>query len=55
MAETIYCSFCFKSNHEVVAIVKAGDTYVAICDECIVSCYDLTAEVRAKSADEVAA
>jgi ATP-dependent Clp protease ATP-binding subunit ClpX len=34
MAKTVYCSFCFKSQHEVKCLV-AGPSGVFICDECI--------------------
>jgi ATP-dependent Clp protease ATP-binding subunit ClpX len=34
MAKTLYCSFCFKSQHDVKCLV-AGPAGVYICDECI--------------------
>jgi ClpX C4-type zinc finger len=33
-AETIHCSFCLKSQHEVAKLV-AGPHSVFICDECV--------------------
>lgn len=32
----IHCSFCHKSNLEVVQLITNGD--VAICNECILEC-----------------
>jgi hypothetical protein len=40
--ETLYCSFCGKSQHEVRKLV-AGPT-VYICDECINLCVDIVRE-----------
>lgn len=37
MAKTLYCSFCFKSQHEVKCLV-AGPAGVFICDECVDLC-----------------
>lgn len=39
---TLYCSFCGKSQHEVKKLI-AGPT-VFICDECIVLCTDIIRE-----------
>ena len=39
---TLYCSFCGKSQHEVRKLV-AGPT-VYICDECVELCVDIIAE-----------
>lgn len=41
----LYCSFCGKSQHEVVALI-AGPT-VFICDECVDLCGQIVAEKRA--------
>ena len=37
---TLYCSFCGKSQHEVRKLI-AGPT-VFICDECVELCMDIT-------------
>ena len=37
---TLYCSFCGKSQHEVRKLI-AGPT-VFICDECVELCMDLS-------------
>ena len=37
MAKTLYCSFCFKSQHEGKCLV-AGPAGVFICDECVTLC-----------------
>src|SRR3954466_14941314 len=39
---TLYCSFCGKSQHEVRKLI-AGPT-VFICDECVELCMDITRE-----------
>jgi len=39
---TLYCSFCGKSQHEVRKLI-AGPT-VFICDECIELCRDIIGE-----------
>jgi len=38
---TLYCSFCGKSHHEVRKLI-AGPT-VFICNECVELCMDITA------------
>ena len=38
---TLYCSFCGKSQHEVRKLI-AGPT-VFICDECVELCMDIVA------------
>ena len=52
---TLYCSFCGKSQHEVRKLI-AGPT-VFICDECVELCMDIIREENkahvVKSADEV--
>ena len=40
---TLYCSFCGKSQHEVRKLI-AGPT-VFICDECVELCMDIIREV----------
>jgi ATP-dependent protease Clp ATPase subunit len=37
---TLYCSFCGKSQHEVSKLI-AGPKDVFICDECTLSCMDI--------------
>ena len=44
---TLYCSFCGKSQHEVRKLI-AGPT-VFICDECVELCNDIIRE-ESKSA-----
>ena len=39
---TLYCSFCGKSQHEVKKLI-AGPT-VFICDECVELCMDIIQE-----------
>ena len=39
---TLYCSFCGKSQHEVGKLI-AGPT-VFICDECVELCMDIIGE-----------
>src|SRR5207342_197680 len=52
---TLYCSFCGKSQHEVRKLI-AGPT-VFICDECVELCTDIVSEENksslAKSRDGV--
>src|SRR5262245_14211839 len=52
---TLYCSFCGKSQHEVVVLI-AGPT-VFICDECTDLCSSLAATHRVRKAirEELAA
>ncbi len=53
--DTLFCSFCGKSQHEVRKLI-AGPT-VFICDECVELCTDIIREeskaTPAKSTDEV--
>lgn len=35
--ETLYCSFCAKSQHDVGKLI-AGPAHVGICDECVALC-----------------
>src|SRR5262245_35582292 len=37
--ETMYCSFCGKSQHEVRKLVAGPSTF--ICNECVALCYDI--------------
>jgi hypothetical protein len=34
LSKTLYCSFCFKSQHEVRKLIS-GPASVFICDECV--------------------
>src|SRR5215468_5930901 len=40
--KTLYCSFCFKSQHEVRRLI-AGPAAVYICDECVELCNEIIA------------
>ena len=44
---TLYCSFCGKSQHEVRKLI-AGPT-VFICDECVELCMDIIREEKTSS------
>jgi len=39
---TLYCSFCFKSQHDVRTLVS-GPAAVFICDECVELCGEVIA------------
>jgi ClpX C4-type zinc finger len=41
-AKTLYCSFCFKSQHEVRKLI-AGPAGIFICDECVDLCNQIIA------------
>src|SRR5215831_18435280 len=38
--KTLYCSFCFKSQHEVRKLI-AGPGGIFICDECVGLCNEI--------------
>ena len=40
--QTLYCSFCGKSQHEVKKLIAGPDVY--ICDECVALCNDIIRE-----------
>ena len=40
---TLYCSFCFKSQHDVRKLI-AGPAAIYICDECVEICNQIIAE-----------
>ena len=40
---TLYCSFCFKSQHDVKKLV-AGPSKIFICDECVDLCNQIIAD-----------
>jgi ATP-dependent Clp protease ATP-binding subunit ClpX len=44
VSKTLYCSFCFKSQHEVRKLV-AGLASIFICDECVGLCNAVIAGV----------
>jgi hypothetical protein len=41
-AKTLYCSFCFKSQREVIKLIS-GPAGIFICDECIGLCNEIIA------------
>src|SRR6476661_1895291 len=49
---TLYCSFCGKSQHEVRKLI-AGPT-VFICDECVELCMDIIREENKNNDVELA-
>jgi hypothetical protein len=40
--KTLYCSFCFKSQHEVKRLIS-GPFCIFICDECVDLCNEIVA------------
>ncbi len=40
--KTLYCSFCFKSQHEVKKLIS-GPGGIFICDECVDLCNEIIA------------
>jgi ATP-dependent Clp protease ATP-binding subunit ClpX len=51
--KTLYCSFCFKSQHEVRKLV-AGPAAVYICDECVELCNEIIARGLPRSSSKTA-
>ena len=52
--KTLYCCFCFKSQHEVRKLI-AGPASIFICDECVEICNEVIAgrcPDRSKSSDQ---
>ncbi|MBV8186410.1 MAG: hypothetical protein JOY64_25215 [Alphaproteobacteria bacterium] len=41
--KTLYCSFCFKSQHDVRKLI-AGPANMFICDECVYLCNEVIAD-----------
>ena len=41
--KTLYCSFCFKSQHEVKKLIS-GHGSIFICDECVELCNQIIAD-----------
>ena len=48
------CSFCGKSSEPVKRLIRAGNSSVAICNECVETCNDIMADNfdRPSSSDE---
>src|SRR5260221_5927555 len=40
--KTLYCSFCFKSQHDVRRLIS-GPASIFICDECVELCNEIIA------------
>ena len=38
--QTLYCSFCFKSQHQVRKLIS-GPARIFICDECVELCTEI--------------
>ena len=55
-ASTLYCSFCFKSQHDVRMLIT-GPACIYICDECVALCDEIIAgrqpKVTKVSSDEM--
>lgn len=49
--ETLHCSFCGKSQHEVKKLIAGPSVY--ICDECIVLCTDILKEEEVAAKTEL--
>ena len=45
----LYCTFCFKSQHEVRRLIS-GPFDIFICDECVELCNEYIADRKPKSA-----
>jgi hypothetical protein len=41
--KTLYCSFCFKSQHQVRKLIS-GPASIFICDECVGLCNEIVAD-----------
>ena len=48
--ETLYCSFCGKSQHEVKKLIAGPNVF--ICDECINLCTDIIQEEQQEHASK---
>jgi ClpX C4-type zinc finger len=46
---TLFCSFCFKSQHEVKKLIS-GPANIFICDECVGLCNEIIADRMPKVA-----
>jgi hypothetical protein len=51
-SKTVYCSFCFKSQHEVKMLIS-GRASIFICDECVGLCNDYIAGQKFKSSSSL--
>jgi len=51
--KTLYCSFCFKSQHEVRKLIS-GPAAVYICDECVGLCNEIIAQAPRRGASSTA-
>ena len=49
----LYCSFCFKSQHEVRKLIS-GPAAVYICDECVGLCNEIIAQAPRRGASSTA-
>jgi ATP-dependent Clp protease ATP-binding subunit ClpX len=49
-SDTIYCSFCRKSQHEVKKLIAGPAVY--ICDECVALCAKIIAETPDATPDK---
>jgi hypothetical protein len=47
-SKTLYCSFCFKSQHEVKRLIS-GPFNIFICDECVGLCNEIIDDRKPKS------
>ena len=47
-SKTLYCSFCFKSQHDVKKLIS-GPFNIFICDECVDQCNEIIAGQKPKS------
>jgi hypothetical protein len=53
-SKILYCSFCFKSQHEVKTLIS-GPGSIFICDECVDLCNLYIAGPRPKSSKSLSA
>lgn len=50
---TLYCSFCGTSQHDVAALLIVGGPHAFICDECVDACAKLVADRRREIFDQL--
>ena len=48
---TLYCSFCGKSQHEVRKLIAGPNVF--ICDECVELCMDIVGKEKKSSSRKV--
>lgn len=53
MTDTVYCSFCIKSQYEVCQLIAAPNAW--ICDECVDLCASAVADARKEAHERLAA